>query len=174
MLGAGAVGALVVAGSAGVADARPRPAHSEKFEANKGFGVGLMLGAPSGLALKYYLDDTHAIDGGIGVSRYTRGRDGVHLHIDYLWHPVQLASADPFVVPLYLGIGARVFDFDDDDKDDGTAIGVRAPLGVMLDFNNVPLDIFLEGALVADVIVSHRDNADLDFNVALGARYYFN
>ena len=139
-----------------------------------------MLGAPTGLSLKYYLDESHAIDAGIGVSRYVRHgrRDGLHLHVDYLWHPVVLGKADPFWVPLYFGLGARVFDFDDDDRNDGdhdgTAIGLRAPIGVMLDFNEVPLDIFLEFALVVDLLVSTDDNADVDINGALGVRYYFN
>jgi hypothetical protein len=169
-----------LAGSATTAHARPKPARGEAFEANKGFGLGLMLGAPTGLSLKYYLDESHALDAGVGVSRYLRHgrRDGLHLHADYLWHPVVLAKADPFWVPLYFGLGARLFDFDDyDDRDgdhDGTAIGLRAPIGVMLDFNEVPVDVFLEFALVVDLLVSTDDHADVDLNGALGARYYFN
>jgi hypothetical protein len=160
------------------ADARPRPVGSaRRFSANKTFGLGLMLGAPSGLSGKYFLTASTAIDFGIGIIRYRpfdRGRDGnVHIHADYLLHPLSLASTEPFELPLYFGLGARALDFDDDEGDEGFAIGVRAPLGVAFDFNNVPLDVFVELALVLDFFVSYRDNIGFDFNGAAGVRYYF-
>jgi hypothetical protein len=161
------------------ADARPRPAGgARKFSANKTFGLGVMLGAPSGLSGKYFLGPDTAIDFGVGIIRYRpydRGRDGnVHLHADFLLHPVSLAQTDPFELPLYFGLGARVWDFEDNDfNDDGFAIGVRAPIGIAFDFNNIPLDVFLEFALVLDFFVGYRDTLALDFNGAVGVRYYF-
>jgi hypothetical protein len=75
-------------------------------------------------------------------------------------------------MPFYLGIGGRIADFEDDLDDDGDFnLGVRAPIGLMLDFNNVPLDVFFELALVIDFI--GYDGVDADFNGALGVRYYF-
>jgi hypothetical protein len=161
------------------ADARPRPVGSQRrFSANKTFGIGLMLGAPTGLSGKYFLTPDTAIDFGVGIIRYRpydRGRRGnVHLHVDYLLHPISLASTEPFELPLYFGLGARALDFDDDDLgDDGFAIGIRAPIGVAFDFNNIPLDAFIEFALVLDFFVSYRDTLGFDFNGAAGARYYF-
>ena len=168
---------LVVAamfGAVAPAHARPRPAgrHST-FQANKTFGLGLMLGAPTGLSGKYFLDSSHALDFGFGGMRYYRGRDGFHAHLDYLWHPVTLVKAQPFEIPLYLGIGARLFDFSDKYADDTIALGVRAPIGIAFDFNNVPLDIFFELALVADFYVDYRDNLGADVNGAVGIRYWF-
>ena len=154
------------------AEARPRPKASS-FQANKEFGVGFMVGAPSAIAGKYYLSSNTAIDGGIGVIRGFGRRDGLHLHLDYLLHPAVLASADPFLLPLYLGIGGRVFDFDDDERgEDDLGLGVRVPIGIMLDFNNVPIDVFFELALVVDFLVDAGD-VGADFNGALGFRYYF-
>jgi hypothetical protein len=161
------------------ADARPRPVgRAKRFSANKTFGLGIMLGAPSGLSGKYFLGPDTAIDFGVGIIRYRpydRGRDGnVHIHADFLLHPVSLASVEPFELPLYFGLGARVWDFDDDENnDDGFAIGVRAPVGIAFDFNNVPLDVFVELALVLDFFVSYRDQLGIDFNGAVGVRYYF-
>jgi len=175
--------ALAFAGT-GDADARPRPAgrsRQSNFQANKTFGLGIMLGAPTGLSGKYYLGPDTALDFGIGVIGRYRSRDGLHIHADYLWHPLSLVSAEPFELPLYFGIGGRLFTFDEDyDRDryydDVTALGVRVPLGIAFDFNNVPLDIFVEIALVVDFFIAgdYRDDFGADLNGAFGVRYYFN
>jgi hypothetical protein len=159
-------------GSADLADARPRPRAGKSFEANKTFGLGLMLGAPSGLSGKYFLSSDNALDFGVGAIGYYRGRSGLHLHLDYLWHPVSLASVPEFELPLYFGIGGRFFDFDD-DGDTGAAFGLRAPLGIAFDFTNVPLDVFFELALVIDFFSGYRDDVGADINGAIGIRYYF-
>ncbi len=171
-----ALGALAEA-----ADARPRPAgrtKARRFEANKGFGLGLMLGAPSGLSGKYYYAADKAFDFGLGAIGYYRGRDGLHIHFDHLWHPLSFASTPAFELPLYIGVGARLFNFDDDrveDEFDGTAVGVRVPVGVAFDFNNQPLDIFIEFVPVLDFInYRNDDDVDFDINVAVGIRYFFN
>ncbi|MEZ4368439.1 MAG: hypothetical protein R2939_19495 [Kofleriaceae bacterium] len=165
---------LGILGASAVASARPAPRRGEKFEANKTFGLGLMLGAPTGLSGKYFLDGDRALDFGVGAIRYYRKRDGLHLHLDYLFHPVTLVKTEPFWLPLYLGVGGRVFDFDDDVDDDGLALGVRAPIGIAFDFNNVPLDAFFELAVVVDFFVDYRDRVNADLNGAIGLRYYFN
>lgn len=155
------------------ADARPRPAgHHAKFEANKEFGLGFMFGVPTGLSGKWYLSRDTALDFGLGVWGRRRGyRDSLHIHADFLWHPVVLAKAQPFWVPLYFGVGGRWVAFDNDFGNSGY-LGVRVPGGIMLDFQNVPIDIFFEIAFVLDVIVPN--NADhADFNGAIGLRYYF-
>lgn len=175
------VSAIAVAALTETADARPRPAgksRGKKFQANKTFGLGIMLGAPSGLSGKYFYAADKAFDFGIGAIGYYRGRDGIHLHFDHLWHPLSFTSTPAFELPLYIGVGARVFDFDDDRDNndfDGTAIGVRVPVGIAFDFNNHPLDIFIEFVPVLDFInYDNDDDVDFDINVAVGIRYYFN
>lgn len=152
-------------------DARPRP-RSKKFTANKSFGLGIMLGAPTGLSGKYYLSTDTAIDFGVGVVRRFRARDGVHIHADHLWHPAVLLEDSAFVMPIYFGVGARIFDFEEDDRDDDVSVGVRVPAGIMIDFNNTPIDIFFELVFVMDFIVD-RGNGYADFGGAIGLRYYF-
>ena len=165
--------ALAICGaSADPVDARPRVARGRSFEANKTFGLGVMLGAPTGLSGKYYLGADTALDFGVGFMRYYRGRDGIHLHLDYLWHPVSLASVPAFELPVYFGIGGRFFDFDD-DNDEAYAFGVRAPLGIAFDFNRAPLDLFFELALVLDFFTGYREDVGADVNGAIGLRFYF-
>ena len=79
------------------AEARPRPAGKKRrsnFEANKTFGLGIMLGSPTGLSGKYFTGPSTAIDFGIGGIGCCRGRSGIHIHADYLWHPLSIVS-DP-------------------------------------------------------------------------------
>lgn len=167
--------ALALLLSSAVSDARPRPSRvSKSFRANKTFGLGLMLGAPSGISGKYYLTSDTAFDFGVGAYHRFGHRDGLHVHADFLWHPVSLVSAPAFELPLYFGIGGRVWDHGTyrNDYRDHTHLGVRAPLGLIFDFNRIPLDIFFELALVIDVAVDD-DHGYSDINGALGARYYF-
>lgn len=171
----GALAASFSAIPAAEAQGRARP-QTTSFSANKTFGLGLMLGAPTALAGKYYLGADTAVDFGLGVIQGFGRRDALHLHGDFLWHPAVLATTEPFVLPIYFGIGARIADFDDDIDNDGDddgdlTVGARVPIGIMLDFNNVPLDVFLEFAPVFDVI--GYDAPDFDINVAVGVRYYF-
>ncbi|MBK9029977.1 MAG: hypothetical protein IPL61_01340 [Myxococcales bacterium] len=156
------------------ATARPRPRRAKHFEANKGFGLGIMLGAPTGLSGKYYYASDKAFDFGVGAFRYYRQRDGLQIHVDHLWHPVSLVSNADFEMPLYLGVGFRLFDFNDDVNHDGTAIGLRAPIGVAFDLNRTPIDIFVELALVVDLFVGYDDRYGADLNGAVGFRFYFN
>ena len=167
--------------SVATAEARPRPAQikTKKFQANKTFGLGIMLGAPTGLSGKYFIGPSTAIDFGVGAIAFYRGRNGVHVHADYLVHPLSFASTPEFELPLYVGIGARLYDFDDKPGSEttaehGLALGVRAPIGLALDFNNVPLDAFFELALVADIFVGYDEAVGIDLNGAIGVRYYFN
>ncbi len=167
--------ALALTAASDPADARPRPKKGKKFVANKGLGLGIMLGAPTGFSGKYYYASDKAFDFGVGAIGYYRGRDGLHLHFDHLWHPVSLASSPAFEMPLYLGIGARFWDFDDRDFGNGSAIGLRGPIGIAFDLNNSPLDIFFELALVLDFYADYCDNCDdidVDVNGAIGLRYY--
>ncbi|MDB4963595.1 MAG: hypothetical protein JWP01_3594 [Myxococcales bacterium] len=162
---------------------RGRGGSTKGFQANKTFGLGLELGEPSGLNGKYFVSESGALDFGIGAiySHYYYG-DGIHLYGDYLWHPTSLVSASAFELPLYIGVGLRYWDFDFCDRNvcgyGGSAIGIRIPFGISFDFNNVPLDIFLQLVPVLDFV--HGDYYDrfddrthFGVDLSLGLRYWF-
>ena len=164
------------------AEARPRPRRGKKFEANKTFGLGVELGYPTGLTGKYFLQQDRALQFGLGYVRHWRDRDGGHIYFDYLFHPVSLVSNPTFELPFYFGFGGRAWNVDyyDGRYDgyDGTVFGVRVPLGVSFDFNNVPIDIFVQLAFTFDFLHTGFDNRyDRDFYADLhgtfGIRYYF-
>jgi hypothetical protein len=162
----GLAAALFVASVAAPAEARPHP-RAAKFEANKSFGLGLMLGEPSGLSGKYFLTKDTALDFGVGYLYHYRDRDGLHLHADFLWHPAVLTKNESFWLPIYFGVGARFFDH----HDYGSALGLRVPGGIAFDFQRVPIDIFFEIWFAVDLI--YDDNYDrADGGASIGIRYY--
>jgi hypothetical protein len=126
------------------------------------FGAGLMLGEPTGASVKYWLNETFAIDGGLGGSFHRR--NGVQLHSDALWHTFSLFDPPSGRLPLYFGVGGRVKFQEGDD-----IFGLRFPVGVSYMFDNRPIDIFAEVAPILDLTPSVRGS----FNVAIGARFWF-
>ena len=166
------LGVLVVAAWQGVAEAQGRP-----------FGLGIQLGSPTGLTAKWYLGGRpFALQFGLGVipGGWRDDDDGVQIHTDVIWHPVVLARDPAFTLPFYFGVGGRILFEDDDGRDDDdTRVGVRVPVGILMDFNRVPIDIFFEFALVVDLLYIEDDDFDddnhdlIDFNATIGARYYF-
>jgi hypothetical protein len=156
------------------------------------FGLGLVVGAPTGLTGKLYLDKPFALQMGIGMVRdwgdHPYHDNGLHLHVDLLWHPAMVTSTPSFTMPFYIGVGARLVERDDYHRfegvwyeDDDTRLGVRMPFGLLMDFNRVPIDVFFELALVLDVVefdddrddLYDDDPPDLGFNGGIGVRYYF-
>jgi hypothetical protein len=164
------------------ADARPRPGGhigGRRFDANKTFGVGLELGAPTGIVGKYFLSSDRALDFGVGDIYNYFDRYGLHIYADYLFHPVSLVSAAEFELPLYVGLGGRFWSFEDrgapGGPDDAYALGFRVPVGIAFDFNNVPLDIFVQVIPVFDLFFNYgQHSAYLDINASVGIRYWFN
>src|SRR5262249_34842586 len=71
------------------------------------FGVGAMLGAPTGLSLKYWLTETAAMDGGLA---WHFGDDArFQIHSDYLYHIfVPNWQVPGGRLPVYVGAGLRV------------------------------------------------------------------
>jgi len=126
------------------------------------FGAGLILGEPTGLSLKYWLNESFAVDGGLGGSFH---RDnGVQLHSDVLWHKFDLFDVSTGRLPLYFGVGGRLKFEDGDDR-----FGIRFPIGVSYMFDHRPIDVFFEVAPILDVAPSVSGT----FNVGVGARFWF-
>jgi hypothetical protein len=149
------------------------------FQSNGTFGLGLELGEPSGLNGKLFLSPSNAIDFGVGevYHNYYNGNGGFHLYGDYLWHPKLLVQTPDFKLPIYFGIGGRLwfFDYANNGNASATAFGVRVPIGITFDMNNIPLDFFGEFVPTLDFFhnyTNHDIYVDVDFSV--GARYWFN
>ncbi len=165
------------------AGARRHQHGGRAFEANKKFGLGLELGEPSGLTGKVFITRSSAIDFGVGYmyDDYYYG-DGVHVYADYLWHPMTLASTPSFELPFYIGAGLRFWDFrycvGNVCTYDGSTVGIRVPLGIAFDFNNVPLDVFIQLVPVLDFVGGDyydrfHDREHLGIDLSVGLRFWF-
>jgi len=129
---------------------------------HEGFGLGLIVGEPTGISLKQWTGSRTAFAGGIAWSFLDDA--ALHIHGDYLIHTTYHSREWNQRSPFYYGVGVRLKAGDDD-----TWLGVRAPLGVAFFINDAPVDIFLEVAPLMDLMPETK----FRINAAIGARYYF-
>jgi hypothetical protein len=138
------------------------------------FGLGLIIGEPTGLSAKLWTSPTTAFDFGLGwslggdrISKYDGSYDGgsrVHFHMDYLWHAFDaISSAERF--PLYYGIGGRI----NTGAGYNSSAAVRGVIGIAWLPRETSIDVFLE------VVPSLQLTSSTGFAIdaGLGARYFF-
>lgn len=128
---------------------------------SSGFGLGAILGEPTGINFKHWTGSKTAL---VGAVAWAFGRENAfHLHLDHIFHNFRLIKAERHSIPFYYGIGLR---FKDERED---RLGVRFPLGIIYMFEDAPVDIFLEIVPIFDFV----PKTELSFNAAIGARYFF-
>ena len=164
---------MLLAGVAAADPASPGGTTSDDagngFKATKGaFGLGLVLGEPTGICAKLYLANDRAIDAEAGAT-FIAG--GLQLSADYLFHPVILQDRDSFVMPLYVGPGVRFMEYTGDDR--YFTAGVRGVIGLAFDFKQAPVDVFVEGALGVETGFSKGHGVAGLIDASMGVRYYF-
>ena len=136
-------------------------------------GIGAVGGEPTGLSLKYWLDDFQALDAGIGWSFYAN--DSLALHTDYLLHSYSILplSGTRNKLPVYIGAGLRFKAKNTHggvaQNEDDSIWGIRLPVGVSYLFANQPLDLFAEIVPVFDF----APEGEITLNGGVGLRYYF-
>jgi hypothetical protein len=138
-------------------------------------GAGLIIGEPTGVCAKLYLEDDQAVQAALG---FTFVSGGFQAHADYVFHPWILEERDAFTIPAYVGPGVRVMQHGAGrDGDSDFRVGARAVAGLLFDFKEIPLDVFVEVAGVAEFRFGSEDpdinGFGLALNGGLGARYYF-
>ena len=76
--------------------------------AQEGFGVGIMVGEPTGLSMKKWISETKAIDAAAAWSFSENA--SFQFHADYLHHNFSLLKWDKAERRLsaYIGVGARL------------------------------------------------------------------
>jgi len=131
--------------------------------AEEQFGLGITLGAPTGVNGKYFIDKYNALDAGFGWS--ADSDHDFHIYADYLYHIYSLIDFGAGETPIYLGLGTRaVFRDHKDNK-----AGFRFPLGVDHLFKAVPFDVFAEIVPIFNV----SPDTEFDLEGFVGARFYF-
>lgn len=130
----------------------------------KGIGVGVILGSPTGISGKYWIDKTNAIDAALGWD-FLENASRFSFHVDYLYHNYSLIEAE-IMVPVYYGFGIRMR--FKSGKNGST--GIRGVIGALLYLRNKPIELFGEIAPSFRLLPS----TGLDLDAGIGARYYFN
>lgn len=126
---------------------------------DKDFGLGVMLGEPTGVSVKFWTTNRSAFD--VGAAWSLSGRnEALHLHADVLWHSW---FPDTENLAFYYGIGGRVIFTDE------AHAGVRIPLGLTYVFDEIPFDLFVEAVPIFDL----APDTEFAGNGAVGIRYYF-
>jgi hypothetical protein len=143
-----------------------------------GFGLGIMLGEPTGISGKVWTGGTNAFAFGLAWGGWGRG-GYFHAHGDYLFHNNSLFNVNTGDLALHYGPGVRMRTWGGDrywangryyDSRGGhTRLGIRFPVGLTYMFAGAPFDIFLEVAPTLDVL----PGTTFDMSGGLGARYYF-
>lgn len=123
------------------------------------FGLGIILGEPTGISAKVKVSSTTAFDGAIAWSFVNEG--ALHIHADLLLHTSDLISK---VLPIYYGIGGRI-----KFRKDETRLGIRIPIGIVYDIPYIRIDLF--GEIVP--LLNLNPSTNFTMNAAVGGRFYF-
>ena len=164
----------------------PRPARATEVGYGRWFGLGLIVGDPTGLSAKAWVGPTNAIDAGVGAYGYAfrRGCVGApdrrpvcdrgpgqrltSLHADYLWQAKILQRT--VQLDWHAGGGVRALFLGSPCRFDCWDLGVRVPIGLDLTFARPSfIEVFLE--LVPSLYLVPA--AFLAFEGGLGVRFYF-
>jgi hypothetical protein len=127
---------------------------------DRGFGLGVILGEPTGVSGKSWVSSLNAVD--VGVAWSFKGSGYLHLHADYLWHFPQALPATERFVP-YAGVGGRM------GLSSSVVVGVRGVGGLAWWPQGVPLDVFAEIAPVFDLAPATA----FSLMGGIGIRYFF-
>lgn len=138
----------------------------ESGPANSGpLGLGLMVGSPTGLTGKYWLNSAKALALGAGFPFSNEVK--FNFHVDYLWH-FPLNVQVPGKLPFYLGIGGRIRAVEK-PKESTTDFGIRLPLGFEFIAKRMPFDFFVE---LTPVIVL-APQGEFSVEGGIGGRFRF-
>lgn len=134
------------------------------------FGLGFILGEPTGFSAKLWLGGNTAIDGAvawsfIGNSNYNNNTV-LHVHGDLLFHNFNVFNVERGRLPIYYGFGARIKFHEEHSR-----IGLRIPIGLEYIFEGNHVDMFLEVVPLFDL--TPADNRGFGINSAIGLRYFF-
>ena len=171
-------GAPVGSGSVNLA-----AAGSSSTPQGRTFGVGLQLGLPTSIILKYMLQQNQGLAAGLGgFSGFVLNSGSITLFVDYLYHPHLLTAGEAFSLTWYIGGGGQIIINDRFATPyirgvlyPGFYYGsyfwlaARVPIGVSLALAQAPIDVFVEA--VPSLLVFPA----LTFGVggSIGVRFWF-
>lgn len=161
---------IVLSVAAPAAHAQETPADDVAAEdarpIRKGFGLGAIVGEPTGLTAKAFITREHALQ---VHAAWDFTDSAFDIILDYLFHIDAFVLDTDFIdLPLYVGAGLKI----GQEVAQPTArvfFGVRAVIGIAAEFTTMPMEVFFEAAPVLGITPKIR--ADVD--AGIGIRYFF-
>jgi len=136
---------------------------NSNYAQQKGFGLGIIIGEPTGLSAKFWTSSETAIDLGLGYS-FTSSNSIIDFYGDYVFHNKNMLKAEETFV-VYYGPGASL-----KIRENNSRLGVRGVIGILWFPSGINIDLFIEAAPILDIIPETK----FDFAGGVGGRYYFN
>ena len=162
-----------------------RPAHATEVGYGRRFGLGFVLGDPTGVSAKYWLGPTNSLDASLGFWGYGfndrcwydntghahcgafGGYSNGTFNVDYLWQSNLVRGSAQ--LDWHIGAGGRMLWFGGCNGD-CFAFAARMPVGLDLMFTNPSfVEIFVELAPAFYIVPGWG----FDIEGGLGARFYF-
>jgi hypothetical protein len=150
--------------------------------ASEGFGIGVILGSPSGLSLKIPASPANSInviagwdlDDNDGRWENDECCSSFYIGGDYIFYNYNLIRVNQGRMPLYYGPGLNASFWNgpngpNDDDNDNFRIGLRIALGLEYQFATAPFDIFVEIAPGVTVVPATYAYV----SAGIGTRFFF-
>lgn len=133
------------------------------FAQENKFGIGILVGVPTGFSGKLILSEMNSLDVGVGYS-FSGENEKIHLYVDYIWNDAHFFKSSSSFKAFY-GIGGRVKTFDFGDN----SMAVRIIGGVNYNPTDTKIELFFETAPTINVV----PNSNFSLEGAIGLRYFF-
>lgn len=134
--------------------------------ANSNTGVGLILGAPSGISARHWVESDRSIEANFGWSVLSKSR--LYVNASYLWNKVDVFQVKDEAFDVFFGGGLSVRT-KSGTQDGELVFGPRVPVGVAYLFTDPKIELFGEAGLNVGIIPS----SDIYLDAGVGVRFYF-
>ncbi len=142
---------------------------STLFAAGGNFGIGGIIGEPTGLAFKLKMGQKKAIDGALAIgvipdrSKENNENTRLYFRASHLWLFPDFIPSTNGLLPLYVGAGGRLRAISNFN------LGVRGSAGLVYMPETAPIDIFLDIGIIVDFL----GRIDTDIDAGFGLRVFF-
>ena len=157
------VAALVLGVVLAVPSSEPKARTAGHAGPGGDFGLGLVLGTPTGLSAEYFIDRANSLHLTLGLDALEGQR--LYLSLNWRGYLASLVDGRRVRLPIYVGLGGYVAD------QELNSFGVRAPLGFSIDFRRNPLNLFFE--LGAALELTGDESLSARIGGAFGFHFYF-
>jgi hypothetical protein len=130
--------------------------------AGRDFGLGVVIGDPTGLSGEKWLGQRTALD--FSAAWSLESNESMELAMDHVWYDFDAIETDDHRMALHYGLGGRV-QFVDSGNDHA---GIRFPVGLTYFADRGRVGIFMQVAPTLDLAPS----TDMDLQGGLGMRYF--